>query len=306
MTAARIARGATARELIVKFDGAYHGHSDLFLVQAGSGLATASLPASGGVPPTATQTTISLPYNDLTALKDCFAAHGSDIAGVIVEPVAANMGVVAPQPGFLEQLRAETTAHGALLIFDEVITGFRLAPGGAAGLFGVSPDLVCLGKILGGGMPIGGVGGRREVMDVLAPSGAVYQAGTLAGNPISTAAGVATLSRLKSNQPYDYIRQYADDLSGQLAELFSSHDVPVEVNRVESLFTIFFSATPVVDFESAKRSDMETYARLFHLTLNRGVFIPPSGFEAWFVSVAHSGEHLNQTLGAVREFLKTR
>ena len=303
MTAARLARGATGRDLIVKFDGGYHGHSDLFLVKAGSGLATGSLPASGGVPAAVTQTTLSIPYNDIEAVESCFSEHGSNIAAVIVEPVAANMGVVPPKAGFLQALRDLTTKHGAVLIFDEVITGFRVAPGGAAELFDFKPDLVCLGKILGGGLPIGGVGGRRDLMDNLAPLGAVYQAGTLSGNPLSTRAGLATLEELGKPGVYERCRDYAEGLTAGLADLFAKHDRAVQISRVESLFTVFFNEHEVTDFASAGGSDMDMYAAMFHSLLDDGVYIAPSGYEAWFVSLAHTDEHRELTLAAVDNFL---
>lgn len=302
MTAARVARGATGRNQIVKFDGGYHGHSDLFLVKAGSGLATGGLPASAGVPEDVTSTTLSIPYNDIDTAKSAFAESGDDIAAVIVEPVAANMGVIPPAEGFLQTLRDLTAKHGALLIFDEVITGFRVAPGGAAGLFGIKPDLVCMGKILGGGLPIGAVGGRANVMDHLAPVGNVYQAGTLSGNPLSVAAGITTLKALANKSIYDKMKSYTSELTDKLLSLFREQNVPIQINRVESLFTIFFSDNPVTDFESAKKSDMKLYAKFFHSLLDQGIFLPPSGFEAWFVSAAHGEEELQATLTAAKEF----
>ena len=298
MTAARLARGATGRPLVVKFDGGYHGHSDSFLVKAGSGLATENLPASAGVPEDITRCTLSLPYNDIATVEKSFAERGSDIAAVIVEPVAANMGVVPPAEGFLNKLRELTTKHGALLIFDEVITGFRVASGGAAELFHIKPDLVCLGKILGGGLPIGGVGGRAEIMDHLAPLGPVYQAGTLSGNPLSTAAGIETLRELANPDVYCHLLQYADELTTGIADLCRKHGVACQINRVESLFTIFFADHPITDFESAKRADHQRYASLFHTLLDSGVYIAPSGFEAWFVSTAHNTDELALTLKA--------
>ena len=303
MTAVRLARGVTKRPLVVKFDGGYHGHSDGFLVKAGSGLATENLPASAGVPEEITRCTLSVPYNDLAAVERVFADHGSEVAAVIVEPVAANMGVVPPVEGFLEGLRRLTEQHGALLIFDEVITGFRVASGGAAEQFGIRPDLVCLGKILGGGLPIGGVGGRADVMDHLAPLGAVYQAGTLSGNPLSTAAGIATLRELANPEVYCHLLQYADELTTRIAELCHKHGQPVQINRVESLFTVFFCEHTVTDFESAKRADHERYTQFFHSLLENGVYIAPSGFEAWFVSTAHDAAELEQTVQAAESFL---
>ncbi|MFH1687660.1 MAG: glutamate-1-semialdehyde 2,1-aminomutase [bacterium] len=306
MTAVRIARAATGRDKIVKFDGGYHGHSDAFLVKAGSGLATGGLPASGGVPEAVTSHTISIPYNDPEAVSQVFQKCGHKIAAIIVEPVAANMGVVPPAFSFLETLRQVASDHGALLIFDEVITGFRVAPGGAAELFSIRPDLVCLGKILGGGLPIGGIGGRADLMESLAPLGPVYQAGTLSGNPLSTAAGIATLKALQDPIIYDNLRQYAQDLSGALLALFAEFDCSVKINRVESLFTLFFSENEVHDFESAQATDMTRFGSFFRCLLDQGVYLPPSGFEAWFVSAAHTDEHLKKTVSAARSFLEKR
>lgn len=303
MTAVRLARGATGRNIIIKFDGGYHGHSDSFLVKAGSGLATGGFPASAGVPKEIAAMTISVPYNNLKAVAESFQAHGADIAAIIAEPVAANMGVIPPADGFLEGLRKITAENGSLLIFDEVITGFRVAPGGAAGLYNIKPDLVCLGKILGGGLPIGGIGGRKEIMDYLTPDGPVYQAGTLSGNPLSTAAGIATLKALDNQAVYRQLRQYSDDLTGQIAKLFENYLLPLKVNKVESLFTLFFAKHKVIDFESAQKSDMKTYAEFFRHLLQRGIYIPPSGYETWFVSNAHTQEHLDLTIKAMREFV---
>jgi glutamate-1-semialdehyde 2,1-aminomutase len=305
MTAVRIARGATRRELIVKFDGGYHGHADHFLVKAGSGLATGGLPASGGVPEGVTESTISLPYNDTNAVEQCFDQFGAEIAGVLVEPIAANMGVIPPQPGFLQTLRDLSSKHGSVLIFDEVITGFRVAPGGATALYGTKPDLVCLGKILGGGLPIGGVGGRADLMDNLAPLGSVYQAGTLSGNPISVAAGIATLRELANPVIYQEVKAYAAELTSRLENIFTDADLPLQVNRVESLFTLFLSEKPVINFDGARSADMERYNRLFHVLLENGIFLPPSGFEAWFVSQAHNAEHLELTVKAVQAFIES-
>ncbi|MCP4580485.1 MAG: glutamate-1-semialdehyde 2,1-aminomutase [candidate division Zixibacteria bacterium] len=303
MTAIRIARGATGRDNIVKFDGGYHGHSDAFLIKAGSGLATGGLPSSGGVPENITKTTLSLPYNNIDAVKDCLSAKGERIAAVIVEPVAANMGVVPPEPGFLEDLRKLTSQIGCILIFDEVITGFRIAPGGAAEHYGIKPDLVCLGKILGGGLPIGGVGGSKELMDNLAPAGTVYQAGTLSGNPLSTAAGIATLKELADPNLYSQIKQYADDMIGAVSDLANRAGTPLEINQVESLFTLFFADHKIIDFESAQKADMNMYSEFFHHMLNQSIYLPPSGFEAWFVSRAHGSKQLALTIKAIKAFL---
>ncbi len=303
MTAARIARAATGRDIIVKFDGGYHGHSDLFLVRAGSGLATQGLPASDGVPADSIGTTVSIPYNDVNAFHECFSRYANSIACVIVEPVAANMGVIEPDRNFLNALRAKTYQNNCILIFDEVITGFRIAPGGAAELYDIKPDLVCLGKILGGGLPIGAVGGKRELMDTLAPLGPVYQAGTLSGNPLSTSAGIATLRELENTTIYDHLRQYADDLTGKISELFNQYGQALQINKVESLFTPFFSNSKIVDFASAQNADMEMYARFFHELLKQGVFVPPSGFEAWFVSFSHGRDHMKITTNAIEKSL---
>jgi len=305
MTAARIARGATGRPVIVKFDGCYHGHSDGFLVQAGSGLATESLPASGGVPDQVTGVTISLPFNDIEAVRTCFQMYGKEIAAVIVEPVAANMGVIAPAENFLQLLRGLTKKHESVLIFDEVITGFRIARTGAAGLFEVIPDLVCLGKVLGGGLPIGAVGGREELMNNLAPLGSVYQAGTLSGNPLSTAAGIAMLQTLNNETVYEYLNHYTERITQKLVELFAKYDCSVSINRVESLFTLFFTENEVTDFESAKKCDMDKFGRFHRAMLDNGVFLPPSGYEAWFVSLAHTEDHMAATLRAAEAFLKS-
>lgn len=304
MTAARVARGATGRQIIVKFDGGYHGHSDLFLVKAGSGLATRGLPSSKGIPESITSTTVSLPYNDAGAVRDCFARYTDKIAAVIVEPVAANMGVIEPERDFLKVLRALTNQSKSILIFDEVITGFRVAPGGAAEFYGIRPDLVCLGKILGGGLPIGAVGGRKELLDNLAPVGQVYQAGTLSGNPLSTSAGIATLKELEKPEVYENLKQYADDLTGSMRELFNKHDQGVQINKVESLFTPFFSAGRVTDLASARSADTEKYAGFFRGLLKNGVFVPPSGLETWFVSLAHTRKHLKTTLDAMGKSLE--
>ncbi len=306
MTAIRLARGATGRQLVVKFDGGYHGHSDAFLVKAGSGLATGGLPASGGVPEKVTEATLSLPYNDIEKVKQCFAEKGNDIAAVIVEPVAANMGVIPPTPGFLQGLRDLTREHKALLIFDEVITGFRVARGGAAELFDIKPDLVCLGKILGGGMPIGGVGGNADIMDYLAPEGPVYQAGTLSGNPLSTAAGIETLKSLDDHRVYTYLKQYTDDLTGEITSLFDKSDIDIRLSKVESLFTLFFAGHDIYDFDSVNKANMNMYSEFFTHMLNRGVYLPPSGYEAWFVSTAHQQEQLEYTINAIRTFIDGR
>lgn len=303
MTATRLARAATGRNIIVKFDGCYHGHSDGFLVRAGSGLATGGLPASAGIPKDVIMNTISLPYNNIQAVETCFKENGKNIATVIIEPIAANMGVIPPAPGFLQKLRELCDRHSSLLIFDEVITGFRVAQGGATQLFNIRPDLVCLGKILGGGLPLAALGGRTEIMDYLAPLGPVYQAGTLSGNPLSTAAGIAMLRALADPDIYTNVRQYATTLTSQIADLFAVYEVPVCINRIESLFSVFFSKVEVKDYAGAQQSDMKLFARFFHELLSEGIFIPPSGFEAWFISTAHTQEDLKSTVKAIERFL---
>ncbi len=305
MTAARLARGFTGRDVLVKFDGCYHGHSDGFLVAAGSGLATGGMPGSAGVPEEVTRKTLSLPYNDLSAVNEVFTERGEDIAAVIVEPIAANMGVVPPADGFLEGLRDVTSRYGALLIFDEVITGFRVARGGAAELSGVNPDLVTLGKILGGGLPIGAVGGRREVMERLAPVGDVYQAGTLSGNPLSVAAGIATLKELNEPLVYERLQAGTEFLARELEGLFAKAGIAARVSRSTGLLTVFFSTILPANFNTVKEINADLFARFFHRLLQQGVYLPPSPYEAWFLSTAHSSPLLERTLQAVEESLKT-
>ena len=288
MSAIRVARGATGRPLLVKFDGCYHGHADSLLVKAGSGGATFSIPDSGGVPAPLAALTLSAPFNDLDAVRALFRARGDEIAAVIVEPVAGNMGVVAPLPGFLEGLREVTRAHGALLIFDEVITGFRVAHGGAQALYGVRPDLTCLGKIIGGGLPVGAYGGARQLMSQVAPLGPVYQAGTLSGNPLAVAAGLATLRALSGRDVYATLEARGAMLERGLTEGARKAGVALTVNRVGSMLTAFFCDGAVTDYTSAKRADTTRYARYFHGMRERGVFLAPSQFEAAFVSLAHT------------------
>jgi glutamate-1-semialdehyde 2,1-aminomutase len=299
MSAVRLARAATGRELIVKFAGGYHGHSDGLLVEAGSGLATHAIPGSAGVPDATAAATIVLPYNDRAALALAFAEHAGRIGAVLVEPVAANIGVIAPRPGFLEDLRELTSRDGALLVFDEVITGFRVAPGGAQALFGVRPDLTTLGKIIGGGMPIGAYGGRRDLMTLIAPEGPVYQAGTLSGHALSMAAGIATLDAL---DPTAYERLEATGARLQDGLVSAAHEAgrTVAIARVGSLLTVFFADDVPVDAAAALASDRDAFARFFRAMLDRGVLLPPSPFESWFVSLAHDDSIIDETLDAAR------
>jgi glutamate-1-semialdehyde 2,1-aminomutase len=304
MSAVRLARAFTRRELILKFEGGYHGHADSFLSQAGSGLATLGIASSPGVPESLAALTLNAPYNDPAAVEEIFARDGARIAAVIVEPVAANMGVIAPAPGFLETLREVTRRSGALLIFDEVITGFRLAYGGAQTLFRIAPDLTTLGKIIGGGLPVAAYGGRADVMRMVAPEGAVYQAGTLAGNPIAMRAGLATLSELRAPGFYDRLDASARRLAEGLAGALAAAGVAGRVNAAGSLLTVFFSSAPVSDYASAKQSDAARFAEFFWAMLSRGVFLPPSQFEALFVSAAHTPADIDRTIAAARESLQ--
>lgn len=304
MSAIRVARGFTGRVKIVKFEGCYHGHADFLLAKAGSGVATLGLPECAGVPYTVTADTITLPFNDIKALQALFAADGYDIACVIVEPVVGNMGCVPPAPGFLEALRELTTASGSILIFDEVMTGFRLAYGGAQKRFGISPDMTTLGKIAGGGMPLGAYGGRAEIMDAVAPVGPVYQAGTLSGNPIAVTAGLETLTILREQGEALYARleSVGADLAESFRELAKEAGVPIVVNQVGSMLTAFFTDAPAVtDYASAKTSDTETFGRWFRGLLERGVYWPPSQFEAAFLSAAMTDDDLAHLKTAVKE-----
>jgi glutamate-1-semialdehyde 2,1-aminomutase len=297
MAAIRVARGFTGRDLIVKFEGCYHGHVDSLLVKAGSGVATLGIADTRGVPRAFCDTTLALPYNSAEAVEQAFDAHGDRIAAVMVEPVVGNMGCVPPLPGYLESLREITTRHGALLIFDEVMTGFRVAFGGAQQLFGIRPDLTTLGKVIGGGLPVGAYGGRKDIMSQVAPAGPVYQAGTLSGNPLAVAAGSATLRYLKAH-PEVY-----GQLEARAAELGAAPPPRVTVNRVGSMFTFFFTAQPVTDYESAKRSDTACFARFFQAMLAEGIYLPPSQFEAAFVSAAHTDADVRRTVAAARQAL---
>jgi glutamate-1-semialdehyde 2,1-aminomutase len=305
MSAIRVARGVTGRDLIVKFEGCYHGHADSLLVKAGSGGATFGVPDSQGVPAALAALTLALPFNDLDAVSRALESRRGEVAAVLVEPVAGNMGVVPPAPGFLTGLRELCTRHGALLVFDEVITGFRVAPGGAQARYRVRPDLTCLGKIIGGGLPVGAYGGSREVMSRVAPLGAVYQAGTLSGNPLAVAAGLATVRALEDPAVYDRLEGLGALFERGITEAARAAGVPVTVNRVGSMLTTFFTAGPVTDYASAKRADTTRYARFFHAMLERGVFLAPSQFEAAFVSLAHSEEDLQTAARACGEAMQT-
>jgi glutamate-1-semialdehyde 2,1-aminomutase len=298
MSAIRLARGVTGRDLVVKFAGCYHGHSDALLAQAGSGVATLSIPGSPGVPQGTVADTVVLPFNDLEAVSELFARSEGRIAAVIVEPVPGNMGVVRPRDGFLQLLRELTSAHGTLLIFDEVITGFRVGPGGAQGLFGIAPDLTCLGKVIGGGLPVGAFGGRRELMSRVAPEGDVYQAGTLSGNPLAVAAGLTTLAALDGPEPYLQLEARGAQLEAGILAAAKRAGVAVQVNRVGSMLTAYLAEAAVTDYPSALAADRELFAVLHHELLRRGVFWPPSGFESAFLSLRHEAADVEVVVAA--------
>lgn len=302
MSAIRVARGFTGKRKIIKFEGCYHGHSDYLLAKAGSGALTFNLPDSAGVPEEIVKFTIVLPYNDLTSLENTIYSD-NDIAAVIVEPVAGNMGVVLPEKGFLEGLRKITQERNVILIFDEVITGFRVARGGAQELFGIRPDLTCLGKILGGGFPIGAYGGKKEIMSCVAPEGPVYQAGTLSGNPVAVTAGIATLKELTKSL-YKGIDKKSKWFCEKLKVIADESGIPVTINRIGSMFTVFFTEGPVRNFTEAKKSKVSDYSRFFHELLLRGVHFPPSQFEACFISAAHTDRDLEKSLEACRGAFK--
>ena len=303
MSAIRLARGCTERDLLIKFEGCYHGHSDALLAKgAGSGVATLGIPGSPGVTEGAARDTLTVPFNDTDAVDRVFAEHGDRIAAAIVEPVAANMGVVPPEPRFLEGIRDRCSEAGALLVFDEVITGFRIAFGGAQGVFGVSPDLTILGKIMGGGFPCAAFGGRRDVMEQLAPVGPVYQAGTLSGNPVAVAAGIAALDLAERLDPYPGLTETATALADGLTERFADHGIAATANRAGSLFGVFFSSEPVRNFAGARAADHERYARLFHHMLDHGVWLPPSGYELWTLGTEHGPKEVEQVLDAAGSF----
>jgi glutamate-1-semialdehyde 2,1-aminomutase len=303
MSAVRLARAATGRDAILKFDGCYHGHSDALLAKgAGSGVATFGIPGSPGVTEGAARDTLTTPFNDLDAASQILDGNAGRVAAIVVEPVAANMGVVPPMPRFLDGLRSLCDEHGALLVFDEVITGFRLAFGGAQSVYGVTPDLTLLGKVMGGGFPCAAFGGRRDLMEQLAPAGPVYQAGTLAGNPVAVAAGIAAVTLAAETDPYPGLETTAEALANGIEQTLTAAGVAVTVNRDRSMFSAFFTDRPVRDFAGAAAADHARYARLFHHMLDRGVYLPPSGYELWTIGDRHGPEEIERTLDAVRSF----
>ncbi|MEI6779576.1 MAG: glutamate-1-semialdehyde 2,1-aminomutase [Verrucomicrobiota bacterium] len=305
MSAIRLARGFTKRDKIIKFDGCYHGHADSLLVKAGSGALTFGHPDSAGVPAAFTQHTIVLPYNDQEAVIAAFQANQGQIAGIIVEPVPGNAGLYLPQPGYLEFLREITAANGALLLFDEVMTGFRLAKGGAQERFGITPDLSCFGKVIGGGLPVGAFGGRAEIMDCLAPLGPVYQAGTLSGNPLAMAAGIAALEELAASDAYTKLEQLGRTLEAGMKDAAKSAGIPVQFNRCGSMFCGYFTSEPVYNVADAMKSDRERFKKYFHGLLAEGIYLAPSQFEAGFISTAHSEADIEQTVQTAAKVLRT-
>ncbi len=303
MSAIRLARGYTRRDVIIKFDGCYHGHADTLLVDAGSGVATLNIPGSPGIPEAIVQHTLSLPYNDIEALETIFNQRGAEVACVIVEPVAGNMGMVPPREGFLEALRANTERHGSVLIFDEVMSGFRVAFGGAQERYGIRPDLTCFGKIIGAGLPVGAYGGRGDLMAHVAPEGPVYQAGTLSGNPLAMAAGIAALKALKRPGVYDTLESRSERLAEGLAAAAAQTGIPAVFNRVGSMLGMFFTDRPVNNFDDAKSCDVEQFACYYQGMLAEGIYLAPSQFEAGFVSLAHTQEDIDRTIVAASEVL---
>ncbi|MGG3738532.1 glutamate-1-semialdehyde 2,1-aminomutase [Aeribacillus pallidus] len=306
MSALRLARGYTGRNKIIKFEGCYHGHGDSLLIKAGSGVATLGLPDSPGVPEGVAMNTITVPYNDLESVKYAFEQYGDDIAGVIVEPVAGNMGVVPPLPGFLEGLREITNEYGALLIFDEVMTGFRVGYNCAQGYFGITPDITCLGKVIGGGLPVGAYGGKAEIMEKIAPSGPIYQAGTLSGNPLAMTAGYETLRQL-TPETYKEFERKADKLEEGLKKAAETYGIPHTINRAGSMIGFFFTNEEVINYETAKSSDLDMFATYYQYMAEEGIFLPPSQFEGLFLSTAHTDEDIEKTIRAAEKaFQKIR
>jgi glutamate-1-semialdehyde 2,1-aminomutase len=305
LSALRLARAYTQREKILKFEGCYHGHGDSLLVKAGSGVATLGIPDSPGVPENLARLTLTAPFNDLKAVQRIFEEEGPSLAAVIVEPVPGNMGVVLPATGFLEGLRKLTREWGTLLIFDEVMTGFRVSYGGAQALYHITPDLTCLGKIIGGGFPVGAYGGRREIMERIAPSGPVYQAGTLSGNPIAMTAGIETLKRLSQSSIYRKLEKHSQQLAEGLRQAAKQSGLPVQINRVGSMLSLFFAKELVVDYATAKRSDTRTFNRYFWAMLSQGIYLAPSPFEALFLSTAHTERIIDKTVQAARKAFKS-
>ena len=304
MSAIRLARGFTGRDLIIKFEGCYHGHSDSLLIKAGSGALTFGTASSAGVPADLARHTLVLPYNDFDALNGAFKKFGNKIAGIIIEPVAGNMGVVPPADGFLQEIRRLTSEYGAVFIVDEVMTGFRVSPSGACGLYGIEPDIVTFGKIIGGGLPVGAYGGRAEIMDFISPTGPVYQAGTLSGNPITMAAGRAQLTFIKKNpQIYDEIERHAARLKAGIKHAAEKAGIAVQVNRVASMLSVFFTDTPVTDFKTAVTSDTDMFRKYFLSMLESGIYLAPSQFESVFVGLAHSEEDIDKTISAAEKGL---
>lgn len=304
MSAIRLARAASGRKLVMKFDGGYHGHVDGLLIKAGSGAETLGVPDSAGVPPEIANLTVSVPYNDIAAVNEALASHKGEFAAIIVEPVAGNMGCVPPQPGFLEGLRTACDESGTILIFDEVMTGFRVSYGGAQKLYGIKPDLTTMGKVIGGGLPIAAYGGRRDLMQLVAPLGPMYQAGTLSGNPLAVAAGKSTLGVLKNDSVYKDLEERSGDFETGVKKAAEAHGVPIVINRVGSMWTIFFTSSPVTDLVSAKKSNVEKFNRFFHMALAEGVYLPPSQFEAAFFSSAHAKKDIQQIVERFDRILK--
>jgi glutamate-1-semialdehyde 2,1-aminomutase len=304
MSAIGLARGATGRDLVIKFDGCYHGHADTLLVAAGSGVATLGIPGSPGVPEAVAESTLSLPFNDIEGIKKVMADKGDKVAGVIVEPVAGNMGLVAPEDGFLETLRELTETHGCMLIFDEVMTGFRVAYGGAQSLYGITPDLSCFGKVIGGGLPVAAYGGKKEIMSQIAPQGSIYQAGTLSGNPIAMAAGISTLKELKKPGVYEALNEKSKRLITGLGNAAQKAGIAARVGHVGSMLGMFFTDQNVANFDDAKTCDLELFSNFYQGMRQHGIYIAPSQFEVLFLSTAHNDEHVDATINAAEQVLE--